>query len=84
MEKLLHLTTIASVLTAILYSSLVVLLDRSSGTYALLDEWLPHLTTALPAVLAAVRAISDRRQRVAWWLVSAGIVSIRCSTSSSS
>ena len=75
MERLLRTAALASLLSAVAYSVTVVAVGRPPGGYdTLWDGWLFHITTTLPAILAAVRAVVDRRLRFAWWLVSAGIV----------
>ncbi len=75
-EKLLRYAAGASVLTACAASFSVVFVGRAKGGYdTFWDGWLFHIATTLPAVLAGIRAFVDRRLRVAWWLVSAGILS---------
>lgn len=68
------LVAVTALLNLVYVASFVVV-DRPAGGYTTLwDGWLFHIASILPAVLTALRAISDRRSRLAWWLVTAGIV----------
>ena len=74
LENLLRVSAVAGVTLALAYCASIVLVGRPAGGYdTLWDGWLYHVATTIPAVLAAVKAIADRRSRPAWWLVSAGI-----------
>ena len=51
-----------------------VLVERPElGYLTLWDGWILHLAIFSCAALAAYRAITDKRGRAAWWLVTAGI-----------
>ena len=74
LESLLRVSAVTSVVLALAYCASIVLVGRPKGGYdTLWDGWLYHVATTIPAVLATVKAIADRRSRTAWWLVSGGV-----------
>ncbi len=58
----------------IAYSASLLLVARPESGYTTLWEgWMQPLSTLLPGVIAAMRAYTDRRGRVAWTLVAIGL-----------
>ncbi len=71
---MLRANAVASVVLAFAYCATIVFVGRPNGGYdTLWDGWLYHVATTLPGLLAAVKAMADRRSRAEWWLVSSGI-----------
>ncbi len=74
LQRLLRVSALGSVVLALAYCATIVFVGRPKGGYdTLWDGWLYHVATTLPGLLAAVKAIADRRSRVEWWLVGSGI-----------
>ena len=54
-------------------ASLLFIERPEDGYLTIWDGWVLHLAMIAPATLSAYRALTDRRGRAAWWLVTAGI-----------
>ncbi len=74
LQRLLRVSAVGSVVLALAYCATIVFIGRPKGGYdTVWDGWLYHVATTVPGILAAVKAVADRRSRAEWWLVSIGI-----------
>lgn len=54
--------------------SLLFIARPESGYTTLWEGWMQPLATLVPGIIAAMRAVNDRRDRTAWALVSVGLL----------
>ncbi|MGF1599794.1 MAG: BMP family ABC transporter substrate-binding protein [Acidimicrobiales bacterium] len=64
----------AVLLTSTYMLSLVLVARPESGYLTVWDGWIYHAALIVPAVLSGLRAVTDRHNRLAWWLVTLGIL----------
>ena len=74
LRQFMPVVLIATIVFASSYILSLVLVERPEDGYSTLwDGWVFHIAVALPAMLAALRALTDRRGRWAWSAISVGI-----------